>query len=161
MIGAMNLLPVQVVPLASDLPPGALAALLRGVIGDGPATPFAGAVGDARFVITRMNGFRSTIVPLVRGSLVGKPGGGTEVRVRLRPPGTVIAFMGIWLGFLAAAAAMIVIARAGDTDRSLLPLLAPIGLGSFSWFLMTAVFAADARWTLEGLVAAVPALRRD
>ena len=41
----MNLFPVRVVPLASDLAPGALAEVLRGVVTSGPATPFTGAVG--------------------------------------------------------------------------------------------------------------------
>jgi len=160
----MNLLPVRVVPLASDLPPGALADLLRGVVGDGPAAPFAGAVAADGFVITRMNEFRSTVMPLLRGSLFAKPGGGTGVMLRLRPPGTVIVFMGIWLAFLAAVAAVaavIVVAHARDAGRSLLWLLAPAGLGALSWFLMTAVFTADARWAVEHLVESVPALHRD
>ena len=154
----MNLLPVRVVPLASDLPPGALAEALRGVVGDGPAAPFAGAVAADGFVITRMNEFRSTIMPLLRGRFFAKPGGGTGVLLRLRPPRTVIAFMGIWLAFLAAVAAIIVVAHAQDTSRSLLVLLAPAVLGAFSWFLMTAVFTADARWAVECLVESVPAL---
>ena len=154
----MNLLPVRVVPLASDLPPVAIADLLRGVVGDGPAAPFAGSVAADGFVITRMKAFRSTVMPLLRGRLFEKPGGGTVVLLRLRPPGTVIAFMGIWLAFLAAVAAIIVVAHARDTSRSLLPLLAPAGLGAFSWFLMTSVFAADTRWAVEHLVERIPEL---
>jgi hypothetical protein len=157
----MNPLPILIVPLASDLPPGALVELLRGVVGDGPAAPFAGAVAADGFVITRMNEFRSTVMPLVRGRLIAQPGGGTGVLLRLRPPGTVFVFMGIWLGFLAAVAAVIVVAHARDTGRSLLWLLAPAGLGAFCWFLMTAVFTADARWAVEHLVESVPALRRN
>lgn len=148
----MNLLPVRIVPLASDLPPGALADLLRGLVGDGPAAPFCGAVAAGGFVITRMNEFRSTVMPSLRGRLFAKPGGGTGVLLRLRPPGTVIVFMVIWLAFLAAVAAVIVVAHARDAGRSLLWLLAPAGLGALSWFLMTAVFAADARWAVEHLV---------
>jgi hypothetical protein len=155
----MNLLPVRAVPLASELTPAALADLLRGVVGDGPAAPFAGAVGADGFVITRMNEFRSTIMPLLRGAFAAQPGGGTTVLLRLRPPGTVIAFMGIWLAFLAAVAGLVVVAHARDAGRSLLVLLAPAGLGAFSWFLMTAVFTADARWAVERLVESVPALR--
>ena len=158
MVAAMNLLPVRIVPLASDLPPGALADLLRGVVGDGPAAPFAGAVAADSFVITRMNEFRSTVMPLLRGSFFTKPGGGTEVLLRLRPPGTVIVFMGIWLAFLAAVAAVIVVAHARDTGRSLIWLLAPAGLGALGWFLMTAVFTADARWAVEHLVERIPEL---
>ena len=154
----MNLLPVRVVHLASDLPPGELADRLRGVVGDGPAAPFAGAVAANGFFITRMNEFRSTVMPLLRGSLVARPGGGTSVLLRLRPHGTVIAFMGIWLAFLATVAAIVVVAHARDTSRSLLVLLAPAGLGALSWFLMTAVFTADARWAVEHLVESVPAL---
>ncbi|MDP1909069.1 MAG: hypothetical protein Q8K85_12275 [Hyphomicrobium sp.] len=157
----MNLLPVRVVSLASDLPPGALADLLRGVVGDGLAAPFAGAVAADGFVITRINEFRSTVMPQLRGSLVAKAGGGTGVILRLRPPATVIVFMVIWLAFLAAVAAVIVIAHARGTGRSLLWLLAPAGLGAFCWLLMTAVFTADARWAVEHLVESVPALHRD
>jgi hypothetical protein len=158
---AMDLLPVRVVPLASDLPPGALADLLRGVVGDGPAAPFAGAVAADGFVITRINAFRSTVMPLLRGSLFAKPGGGTAVVLHLRPRGTVIVFMGIWLAFLAAVAAVIVVAHEREIGRSLLWLLAPAGLGACCWFLMTAVFSADARWALEHFLESVPALRRD
>ena len=154
----MNLLPVRVVPLVSDLPPAGLAGLLRGLVGEGPAAPFAGAVTADGFVITRMKEFRSTVMPHLRGSFVAKPSGGTGVLLRLRPPGVVIAFMGIWLAFLAAVAAIIVAAHARDASRSLLVLLAPAGLGAFSWFLMTAVFDADARWAVECLVESVPAL---
>ena len=161
MIGVMNLLPVRDVSLVSDLPPGELADLLRGVVGDGPAAPFAGTVAPDGFVIARMNEFRSTFMPLLRGRLVARSGGGTGVLLRLRPPGTVIVFMGIWLAFLAAVAAVIVLAHARDAGRSLLWLLAPAGLGALGWFLMTAVFAADARWAIEHLVESVPALRRD
>jgi hypothetical protein len=159
--GAMNLLPVRVVPLVSDLPPGALAEQLRRAIGTAPSLPFAGAVGADAFAITRMNEFRSTIMPAARGRLLARPGGGTGVRLRLGPSRTVVAFMGIWLGFLAAVAAMIVLAHRQDAGRSLLPLLAPGGLAALTWYLMNAVFAADARWALEHLVEAIPALRPD
>jgi hypothetical protein len=157
----MNLLPVLVVSLASDLPPGALAEMLRGVVGNGPAAPFAGTVGANGFVITRMNEFRSTVMPLLSGRFLAKPGGGTAVPLRLRAPRTVVAFMGIWLAFLAALAAIIVVAHARGAGRGLLVLLAPAGLAAFSWFLMTAVFAADARWAVEHLAELVPALHRD
>lgn len=148
----MNLLPVRVVQLASDLPPGALADLLRAVVADGPAAPFSGAVAAEGFVITRMNAYRSTAMPVLRGGFLAKAGGGTGVLLRLRPPGTVVVFMGIWLAFLAAVAAVIVVAHARDAGRSLFWLLAPAGLGAFSWLLMTAVFSADARWAVEHLV---------
>jgi len=161
MRAAMNLLPFRRVPLASDLPPGALAELLRGVVGDAPAAPFAGSVAANGFVITRMNEFRSTIMPLLSGRILAQEGGGTEVLLRLRPPGTVIVFMGIWLAFLAAVAALIVIAHLRDTGRSLLWLLAPAGLGACCWFLMIAVFVADVHWAVEHIVESVPALRRD
>jgi len=154
----MNLLPVRVVPLATDLPPSALVAVLRSVVTSGPATPFTGAVGVDGFFIARMNEFRSTVMPLLRGRFSAGPGGGTRVLLRLSPPGTVVAFMGIWLAFLAALAAIIVAAHARDAGCGLLTLLMPAGLGAFSWFLMTAVFAADARWAVEHLVDVVPAL---
>jgi len=158
MRAAMKLLPVKTVPLASDLPPSSLVDLLRAVVGDGPAAPFAGTVAADTFVITRINEFRSTQMPLLRGRVFAQPGGGTGVRVRLRPPGTIVVFMGIWLGFLAAVAALVVGAHLQDNRRSLLPLLAPAGFAAFSWYLMASVFAADARWALERLLGSVPAL---
>ena len=157
----MNLLPVRVVPLGSDLPPAALAALLRGVVAGGSAAPFTGAVGADGFAITRMNEFRGTTMPQLRGRFFPEPGGGTRVLLRLRPPLTVIAFMGIWLAFLAAVAVIIVAAHARETGPSLLVVLAPAGLGALSWLLMTAVFTADARWAVGHLVESVPALHPD
>jgi hypothetical protein len=155
----MDLLPVKTAPLASELPPAALADLLRGAIGDRPAAPFSGTVAPGGFVITRLNEFRGTSMPVLCGSLVPAPGRGTLVRLRLRPPGIVFLFMGIWLGFLAAVAALIVAAHAQDPGRSLLLLLAPAALAALSWLLMVSVFAADARWALDRLLEAVPALR--
>ncbi len=157
MVAIMKLLPVKTVTISSGLPPAALADLLRGLIGNGPAAPFAGSVATNGFAITRMNEFRSTFMPMVHGSLRAASGG-TEVRLRLRPPGTVLVFMGIWLGFLTAIAGLILTAHARDAGRSLLLLLAPAGLTVFSWFLMTSVFAADARWAVEHLHERVTAL---
>ena len=155
----MTLLPVRTVPLAAELPPPAVADLLRACIGDGPAAPFAGAVAADRFVVRRFNEFRSTHMPLLRGRLAAAPGGGTVVRLRMRPSNTVVVFMGFWLGFLAAVCALILGAHARDPGRSLLWLLAPAGVAASSWFLMGSVFAAEARWAVEALLAAVPALR--
>jgi len=155
----MSLLPVHAVALASDLPPGALADLLRGVIGADSALPFAGSVSPDAFVVTRMNEYRSTFMPRLSGAIAATPGGGSRIALRLRPPGTTVAFMAIWLAFLAAAAALIVAAHAQGAGGSLLLLLAPAGLAAFSWFLMTRVFATDAGWAVERLAEAVPALR--
>jgi hypothetical protein len=154
----MDLLPVRTVPLASDLPPARLVEVLRGAIGEGLRAHFAGSVRSDRFAIVRMNEFRSTFMPLLRGSLAPAPGGGTRVRLRLSPPHTVVVFMVMWLGFLAAAAAMIVAAHARDAGRSLLWLLAPAGLAALSWYVMASVFAADARWAVEHLLERVQAL---
>jgi hypothetical protein len=155
----MSVLPIRAVSLAADIPPAALGEQLRGVIGVAPALPFAGAAAPDGFSITRMNEYRSTFMPLLRGRITAAPGGGSRVALRLRLPGTTVVFMGIWLGFLAAVAALIVAAHAREAGRSLLLLLAPAALGAFSWFLMLRVFAADARWAVERLVEAVPALR--
>ena len=155
----MNLLPVRFVPLVSDLPPEALVDRLRGVVGDGGAAPFAGSVAADGFVITRVNDFGSTVMPRLRGGILAGPDGGARVSLRLRPSGIVVVFMGIWLAFLAAFAAIVVAAHARDAGRSLLPLLVPAGLGAFTWYLMAAVFDADARWAVERLVASVPALQ--
>lgn len=155
---AMNLLPVRSVPLTSALPPGELLGLLRGLVGGDPAAPFCGAVGADGFVITAMREFRSTLMPLVRGRLVAKAGGGTGVVLRLRPSGTVVVFMGIWLAFLAAFAALVAVAHAREDGRSLLWLLAPAGLGAGSWLVMTATFSADARWAVEHLLERIPEL---
>jgi hypothetical protein len=155
----MRVLPVRAVALGSDLSPAALGEQLRGVIGGEPTLPFTGSVAPDGFSITRMNEYRSTFMPRLRGWIAAAPGGGSRVALRLRPPGTTVVFMGIWLAFLAAVAALIVAAHARGAGRSLLFLLAPAALGGFSWYLMIRVFASDARWAIERLVEAVPALR--
>jgi hypothetical protein len=152
------LVPARTVLLVSGSAPGALAARLRSCVGDGAEAAFRGSVDDDGFVITRFNDFRGTAMPLVRGR-IRPAAGGSAVELRLRPPRVVVLFMAIWLGFLAAVAAMIVVARAAGGGRSLLALLVPGGLATFSWYLMTAVFAADARWAVAALLNAVPALR--
>jgi hypothetical protein len=159
MAPAMSPFPVRTASLASDLPPANLARLLRGVVGDGPAAPFGGEVSPDGFVITRMNLFRSTFMPRLHGGFAAAAGGGTRVRLRLRPPGTVVAFMAVWLLFLGALAAVVVAAHARGGGASLLLLAAPAGLGALSWFLMAAVFSADARWAIEHLIETIPALR--
>jgi hypothetical protein len=156
----MDLLPLRTVSLASELPPGAVADHLSALVGDGPAAAFCGRVTDGGFVVTRVGEYRSTSMPLLRGSFAAAPGGGADVVVRLRPSNTVIVFMVIWLGFLAAVAGVMLAARAHGSDRSPLLPLAPAALAAFSWYLMLSVFAADARWALESLTTAVPALRR-
>lgn len=155
----MNLFPVKTIPLATDLSPAALAGLLRETIRDDPAAPFSGSVAAGGFVISRLNEFRSSFMPLLRGSFSPAPGGGTGVRLRLSPPGTVLVFMTIWLGFLAVVAAVIVGAHAQDANRSLLPLLLPAGLAAISWLVMVSVFRADARWAVAHLLERMPALR--
>lgn len=154
----LSLLPVRTLPLTSELPPAAVADLLRGSIGDGPAAPFSGAVSDDGFVVTRLREYRAGSMPLLRGCFAPARQGGTDVRLRLRPPNTVVVFMGVWLGFLSTLAALILVAHA-QGGRSLLLLLLPGGLAASSWVLMLSVFAADARWAIESLVTAVPALQ--
>lgn len=157
----MRLLPLRTVTLVSDLPPAALAGVLSREVGADPGLPFTGSVAGGRFVITRLREFRSTFMPVLRGSLAPAPGGGTRVRLRLAPPGVVVLFMAIWLGFLAAVAAMIVAARTLGTDRSALWLLAPAGLAGLSWHLMASVFAADAHWAVEHVLGRLAPLRRE
>jgi hypothetical protein len=155
----MNLLPARSLALVSALPPAALADVLRAAIGDGPAATYAGRADADRFFISRINDFRSTVMPVFRGALAAAPGGGTAVRLRLSPPGTIVAFMAIWLAFLAATAALLVAARAADPGRSALWPLAPAGLAAGSWALMVAVFDANAGWAVRHLLEHVPALR--
>jgi hypothetical protein len=157
----MSLLPLRTVTLLSDLDPSALAGALCREVGEDPRLPFTGSVAGERFVITRLREFRSTFMPVLRGSLAPAPGGGTRVLLRLAPPGVVVLFMAIWLGFLAAVAAMIVAARALGADRSALWLLGPAGLAGLSWHLMASVFAADAHWALEHLLGRLAHLRRE
>jgi hypothetical protein len=152
------LLPLRSVALVSPLPPAALGDRLRQAIGADPGQPFSGSVTDVGFVITRLREYRSTFMPVLRGTLAPAPGGGTRVRLRLSPPAVVIVFMAIWLGFLAAVAALIGVARALGGGRSLLWLLAPGALAGLSWHVMASVFAADARWALEHLLERLPVL---
>jgi len=155
----LTLVPVRTVPLVSDLPPAALADALRGLVGDGPADPFAGTVGADGFTIRGMRAYRSTHLPLVRGRIAPADGGGARVSLRLRPATVTLVFMAIWLGFLAAVAALIVAAHAGG-GRSLAWLLLPGGLAALTWGLLASVFSAEARWGVEHLLERVPALRR-
>lgn len=146
----MHLAPFASVALRSPLPPAELAAALRPLIGP-PGAPFAGSVDGGGFVVTRVNGYHGSFRPVARGAF--RPAAaGTEVLLRLRPHGQVFAFMGIWLLFLAGFAAIVLVARAHDPSRSLLPLLAPGGLALLSWHLTAGVFAAEARWTVEQLL---------
>jgi len=159
---------VRLLPLLTDeftaaAPPPAVVAALRRAVGDRGAPggfPFSGSVTDEGFVITRFNEYRSTFMPHVRGRLRPAPGG-TLVHLTLRPHWSVLAFMGIWLLFLAAFAVIVLASRALDPSRSLLPLAVPAGLAAFSWFLMVGVFAADARWAILRLRERVPGLPPD
>jgi hypothetical protein len=155
----MKLLPVRSLDLVSDLPPAALADALRGVVGDGLAAPFAGSVGADRFFINKINDFRSTAMPRLLGSLAAAPGGGTAVRLRLRPPATVVVFMAIWLGFLCATFALLTAAGSADPGRSGLWPVAPAGVAAGSWLLMVSVFDANAGWAIRHLQERVPLLR--
>ena len=157
----MNLLPLRTVALASDLAPQALLACLREAIGDDPGRPFSGSLAGAGFVVTRLQEFRSTAMPVLRGTVAPAQGGGSSVRLRLAPARIVVVFMAIWLGFLGAVAALIVAAHALTAGRSLLWLLAPGGLAALSWHVMASVFAADAHWAVEHLLERLPALRRE
>lgn len=157
----MKLIPLRTVPLVSDLPPAEITALLGGSVGNGPTAPFLGSVGTDAFVISRIKEYRSTNLPVLRGRLDPAPGGGTRVALHARPPGVVAVFMTIWLGFLAAVAALVVGAHAQDSSRSLLLLAAPAGVAGLSWLLMCAVFDTDARWAIERFLAMLPALRPD
>lgn len=155
----MGILPSRTVPLASELPPAALAVLLRGWIGAGAEAPFAGSVAAGGFVIRGMREFRSTFMPLLRGVIDAAPQGGSHVRLHLRPHRLVIVFMGIWFSFLAAVGALILAAHARQPGRSLLPLLAPAGLAGLTWLLTVSVFEAESRWAVRHLLERIPALR--
>lgn len=154
----MHLATTAAVTLRSDLPPAELAAALRPLIGPAGA-PFDGKVGEDGFLLSRVNGFHGAYRPVARGT-VRPSAGGSEVLLRLRPHRQVFLFMGIWLLFLAAFAAIVAVGHALDPARSLLPLLIPAGLALLSWHLTAGVFAAEARWTVERLLEEAPALRR-
>jgi len=158
MVPTMELLPSRTVPLASELPPAALAEQLRFAIGGGPEAPFAGSVAAHGFIIRGMREFRSTFMPFARGEILSG-GGGSLVRLRLRPAPIVLVFMGIWLSFLAAAGALIVAAHVWNPGRSLLWLIVPSGLAALTWLLAVSVFDAEARWAVRHLLERVPALR--
>jgi hypothetical protein len=155
----MILLPSRTVPLASELPPAALTEQLRCAIGSGPEAPFAGSVAVHGFVIRGMREFRSSFMPLVRGEIIARRGGGSLVRLWLRPAGIVLVFMGIWLSFLAAAGALIIAAHVRDAGRNLAWLTVPSGLAAVTWLLAVSVFDAEARWAVLHLLEQVPALR--
>ena len=123
-----------------------------------PEAPFAGSVAAHGFIIRGMREFRSTFMPFARGEILSG-GGGSLVRLRLRPAPIVLVFMGIWLSFLAAAGALIVAAHVWNPGRSLLWLIVPSGLAALTWLLALSVFDAEARWAVRHLLERVPALR--
>jgi len=153
----MGLLPFAAVEYASALPPAELLGRLARLIGEGPETPFAGRVGPAGFVVAGVREYRTTFLPVLRAS-VDASGGGSRVRLRARPHGTVLVFLAIWLAFLAVAAALAVAWRLLGPGHSALWVAGPALLLALTWRLVSGVFGAELRWTLERLREAAPEL---
>ena len=153
----MGLLPIAALDLESKLPPEVLLGHLRAAIGGHPGAPFAGEARPGRFRITRVNEYRTTFLPVVTGSIL-PAGGGSAVRLRMRPHASVLVFLAIWLAFLAVVTGLAVAWRLRSPANSALWLAGPALLAAVTWRIVSGVFSAEARWLVGHLQATIPAL---
>ncbi len=113
--------------------------------------PFVGRIDGGEFEIRRITVYRSTFLPVLRGTVL-HGAGGAEILLRMRPHRQVIFFLVIWYGFLLAAS--LLIAVLGEGAQRLL-LLLPLGLGAATWVLSALVFESDCRWAVRSFEAAL------
>jgi hypothetical protein len=120
-------------------------------------TPLQGCVGENTFEVRRVNVYRSSYLPLMKGRLVDCAGG-AEIELFFRPHRQVVIFLSIWATFLLLASLLITVASLGAGSARLWLLLIPLGLGALTWILSLRVFDGDCRWVLEAFE---DALRED
>ena len=120
--------------LPTDLPPKRVNELLARLISeDGAArSAFLGRSGENGFEVRRVNTYKSSYLPLVKGKVLGCPGG-AELDLSFRPHRQVIIFFSIWLTF------------------RLLLLTVPFSLATFTLVLGHRVFISDCRWVEKAL----------
>ena len=66
----------------------------------GQPPEFLGKVHDRDFKIRRIIGYRNSFLPIIRGTVVQKPGGGSHVRLVMALHLAIAAFMIGWFGLL-------------------------------------------------------------
>ena len=122
--------------------------------GEGPGPrqerPYRGSVGEKNFEINRINAYRSSYLPLIRGRFHHGPEG-TSVEVTMRPHRQILIFSSIWFSFLLCSSLLIVLAASGGYPARLLLLAIPLGLALSSWLLTVSVFDSDCHWARKSL----------
>lgn len=113
-------------------------------------TPLQGSVGENTFEVRRVNIYRNSHLPVMKGRLVDRAGG-AEIELFFRPHRQVVIFFSIWFTFLLLASLLIIVASLSAGSGRLWFLLVPLGLGALTWILSLRVFDSDCRWVLEAL----------
>ena len=152
-------LPLRRFRFAVDVPPAPFLTLLREAIGEGSgddsppgAIPFVyrGRAFDEGFEIDRINAYRSTYMPFIKGRFfAGKVG--TEVEVTMRPHRQVFVFSAVWYFFLLSASLLILLSADREHLVRLFLLALPLGLAVSTWLLTLSVFESDCRWAKKSL----------
>ena len=138
--------------LPTDLPPKRVNELLARLISEDSDTPsaFLGRSGENGFEVRRVNTYKSSYLPLVKGKILGCPGG-AELELSFRPHRQVIIFFSIWLTFLLLASLLIVVSSFTHGPQRLLLLTVPFSLATFTLLLGHRVFISDCRWVEKAL----------
>jgi hypothetical protein len=151
-------LPLRRFRFAVGTPPAPFLDLLRGAIGESPdgdsspgTVPFVyrGRVGEEGFEIDRINAYRSTYMPFIKGRLFAGTTG-TEVEVTMRPHRQIFIFSAVWYGFLLIVSFLIFLSADRHLARLLL-LAFPLGLAVSTWMLTLSVFESDCHWARKSL----------
>ena len=152
-------LPLRRFRFAVDAPPAPFLDRLRGAIGESigddsspGAVPFVyrGRVEEEGFEIDRINAYRSTYMPFIKGRLFAGTTG-TEVEVTMRPHRQIFIFSAVWYFFLLIVSFLILLsADRGHLARFLL-LAFPLGLAVSTWMLTLSVFESDCHWARKSL----------
>jgi hypothetical protein len=151
-------LPLRRFRFAVDAP-APFSALLREAIGDGAgdhsppgAIPFVyrGKVGEKGFEIDRINAYRSTYMPFIKGRFLAG-GDGAEVEVTMRPHRQIFIFSAVWYFFLLSVSLLILLSVDRDHLGRLFLLALPLGLAVSTWLLTLSVFESDCRWARKSL----------
>jgi hypothetical protein len=151
--------PLRRFRFTTDAPPAPFLALMREAIGgstgdDSPqsAIPFVyrGRAGEEGFEIDRINAYRSTYMPYIKGRFsAGEEG--TVVEVTMRPHRQVFIFSAVWYFFLLSASLLILLSVDRDHLTRLFLLALPLGLAVSTWLLTLSVFESDCRWAKKSL----------
>jgi hypothetical protein len=152
-------LPLRRFRFTADAPPAPFLDLLRGAIGESAgvapppgAVPFVyrGRAGKEGFEIDRINAYRSTYMPFIKGRFFAGTAG-TEVEVTMRPHRQVFVFSAVWYLFLLFASLLILLSASGGHLVRIILLALPLGLAVSTWMLTLSVFESDCRWARKSL----------